>query len=376
MKRTAILLAVLLAACGGKEERAQSHLEKSRALFAAAEFDKAGVELRNVLQIDPRSADAYQLSAQIWETRNEFQKAFASYAKAVELAPDNLEAKAKMGRYYLFGGTRDKAAEMVAEILAADPANVHGRTLNAALLAEKEPEAAIAEARAVLETHPGHNDASALLAALLVRGKDGAGASQVLAAAVAKNPRDSSLRLALVSLHEQEKRYAEAEAGLRTLIEQRPKRYEYRTALAALLARAGQPEKSEAALREAAKDDAGDDRRVLALIDRISFTKGFEAAERELRAYIEARPKAHDLRFGLANFYLSARRPEDAMRVYREILALDKTNAKGLQARAALARLLVAENRADEADPLIAEVLKENPRDNAALLLRRPRAAQ
>src|SRR5262245_27807819 len=108
---------LFVAACGGKEERAQSHLEKGRSLLAAAEYDKAAVELRNVLQIDPRSAEAYYLSARIWESRSEFQKAFGSYAKAVELAPGNLEAKANLGRYYLFGGARDKAEEIAAEIL-------------------------------------------------------------------------------------------------------------------------------------------------------------------------------------------------------------------------------------------------------------------
>src|SRR5262245_13847987 len=101
--RIVVALVLLLAACGGKEERAQSHLEKGRNLFAEAEYDKAAVEIRNVLQIDPRSADAYYLSARIWESKNEFQKAFGNYAKAVELAPGNLEAKASMGRYYLFG---------------------------------------------------------------------------------------------------------------------------------------------------------------------------------------------------------------------------------------------------------------------------------
>src|SRR5262249_50035033 len=149
-QRAALALAVLvaLAACGGKEERARAHLERSRVLFAAAEYDKAGIELRNVLQIDPRSADAYPLSAQIWEAKSEFQKAFASYARAVELAPGDLEAKARMGRYYLFGGARDKAEEIAAEILAADSSDPHGRALKAALLAEKDPEAAAREARA------------------------------------------------------------------------------------------------------------------------------------------------------------------------------------------------------------------------------------
>src|SRR5262245_45507981 len=256
-----LAVSLVLAGCGGKEERAKSHLEKGRSLFAEAEYDKAGVEVRNLLQIDPRSAEAYHLSAQIWERRNEFQKAFASYAKAVELAPSHLEAKAKMGRYYLFGGARDKAQRVADEILAAEPGSPDGLTLRAALLADKDPKAAETSVRAVLEAHPGHGDASALLASFLARGAERAGAVKVLAEAVDSNPSDSGLRLALVSLLEQEKRHAEAETQLRKLIEQTPKRLEYRTALARLLIRASQPDRAEAVLRESAKADVNDDRR-------------------------------------------------------------------------------------------------------------------
>ena len=372
----ALAACCFLAACGGKEERAKTHLEKGRTLFAEAEYDKAGVEIRNVLQIEPRSADAYHLSAQIWERRNEFQKAFAAYAKAVELAPDHLAAKARMGRYYLFGGAREKARQTADEILAADPGNPDGLTLSAALLAEKDPKAAAAEARAVLEAHPGHADASALLASLLARGQDRDAAAKVLSGAVERNPADAGLRLALASLFEQEKRYPEAEAQLRKLVEQTPKRLEYRSALAGLLVRAKQPDKAEAVLREAAKADVGDDRHVIALVEYIAATRDFNAAERELRGFIEARPRAYDLRFALAGMYLNARRADDAIGVYREVIAADKAGAKGIQARGALARTLAAENRPEEAAALIAEVLKENPRDNTALMLRAQQSLQ
>src|SRR5262252_7919812 len=97
----AVAAFLLVAACGGKEERLQSHLNKGRTLLAEYEYDKANVEVRNVLQIDPRSGDAYQLAAQIWERQNDLPKAFGAYFKAVELSPANIDAKAALGRYYL-----------------------------------------------------------------------------------------------------------------------------------------------------------------------------------------------------------------------------------------------------------------------------------
>jgi len=380
MKLVPVLIAAAalsLSGCGGKEERLQAHLAKGRSLFADFEYDKAGVEVRNVLQIDPRSGDAYQLAAQIWERQNDPRKAFASYAKAVELSPNNLDAKAALGRYYLMGGALDKAEQTAAEVLAADPAHPGGRVLHAAIAARKGDEAgAIAEARAVLETHPGLADASALLASLLSRRSDPAEAAKVLAASVEANPRDIGLRLALAAMRERQKDWPGTEAELRRTVELAPRKFEYRAALAAFLARNGFADRAEIVLRDAVKAAPDEDRRIFTLADYLAAANGFGAAEKELRAQIALRPKAHDLRLRLANLLLDARRTEDAMQVFKDVIAADGSGPKGLEARGALARVLLSEGRAEEADPLIAAVLKENARDNTALLLRAQRSLQ
>src|SRR5262249_51869825 len=160
------------------------------------------------------------------------------------------------------------------------------------------------------------------------------------------------------------------EAELRRVVELAPKKFEHRAALAAFFVRGGAPDKAEAALREARNAAPDEERRAFALIDYLAATKGFDAAEKELRAQIAERPKGLELRFGLANLLVSARREDEAALVYRQIVAADASGPKGLQARGALARLLLAQGKAEEADALVAAVLKENPRDNAALLLR------
>src|SRR5262249_23518767 len=157
----------------------------------------------------------YQLAAQIWERQNDLPKAFGAYFKAVELSPANIDAKAALGRYYLLGGAPDKAEQIAAEVLAANPDHPGGRSLHAALLARKGDEAgALAEPRAVLEAHPGEPQASALLAALYSKNADPAQAASVLAAAVEKNPRDLAMRAALAGLRERAEDLAGAEAEL------------------------------------------------------------------------------------------------------------------------------------------------------------------
>ena len=52
-----MLAASLLIACGGKEERKAKYLERGKAYFEEQNFDKARVEFKNVLQIDPKTAE-------------------------------------------------------------------------------------------------------------------------------------------------------------------------------------------------------------------------------------------------------------------------------------------------------------------------------
>jgi len=56
--------------------------------------------------------------------------------------------------------------------------------------------------------------------------------------------------------------------------------------------------------------------------------------------------------------------------VYQDIVNRAKTEPQGLQARTKLARILAQQNQLDEANRLLDEVLKENPKDEDALVLR------
>ena len=128
-------LTAVIAGCGGKQEKVAAHLGKSRALYDQAIYDKARIEARNVLQIDPKNADAYYLLGLIDEERQEWQRALANYSKAVELNPGDLQAKVRLGRLNLFAGRLAEAESLMNEVLAMQPTDPGGRFLKAALMA-------------------------------------------------------------------------------------------------------------------------------------------------------------------------------------------------------------------------------------------------
>ncbi len=94
------LAALMLVGCGGAEDRKAKYLERGKAYIAEENWDKARVEIKNVLQIDPKSAEAYYLIGQVEEKQQEWAKAFGNYTKAVELDPELIDARSRLAQFY------------------------------------------------------------------------------------------------------------------------------------------------------------------------------------------------------------------------------------------------------------------------------------
>jgi tetratricopeptide (TPR) repeat protein len=96
-----VVLAGLLLSCGGKEERKAKYLERGKAYLAENNYDKAKVEFKNVLQIDPKDAQGYLYLAQAEEKSKNWSKALSRYKKALELDPELVEPRIRLARFYL-----------------------------------------------------------------------------------------------------------------------------------------------------------------------------------------------------------------------------------------------------------------------------------
>ncbi|BAU48025.1 TPR domain protein [Sulfurifustis variabilis] len=376
--RTVLLVLVLaLVACGGAEARKAKYFERGKVYFDQENYDKAVIELKNVLQIDPKDAATYLLLAKVEEKRNNHRQAFSAYAKAVELAPDNPHAQARLGRYYLRAGDLTKAQEMADAILNMYPSHVEGRVLKAAItMLQGNEDKALTEATAVVNEHPEAVDAAELLSAMYQKSGNFQRAIATLAQAIEKNPRDVGMRLQLARLYASQKQPEMAERALREVIELEPKNFNHRVTLAAFFAQADRVEQAEKVLREAIQTDPEDMQRRLALVELIANRKGLEYAESELEEALKSDRTNASLRFALGRIYEKRDASGKAVELYRQLIAEHGVKPEGLQARNLLAHLLYSQGKFAEAATLTAEVLKENPRDNAGLLLRGKLALQ
>lgn len=381
----AALAAALLAGCGGAEERKAKYLERGKAYIAEENWDKARVEIKNVLQIDPKAAEAYYLLGQVEEKRQEWARAFGNYAKAVELDPDLVDARSRLAQFYMLQANAYKAQDErdgeakalgqaqteIDEILKRDPKHSGARALQASmLLREGRSDEALALAEAVVKEDPGHGPAAGLLASLYEQAGRVADAEKVLVAAVGTVDEPIPLKMHLAQLYAREKKNDAAEAVLRDLIAMRPEELIYRVQLAQFLAQTGQADKAEVVMRDAVAADPEDAKRYLMLADLLVAKKGSEVAVEYLQQSIAQKPELSDLRLGLARLYEQDRKLDDAKKVYDDMIARYGDEPAGLKARNRLAAHAAAAGDSERARKLLDEILAKNPKDNDALVLK------
>src|ERR1044072_6788049 len=108
------LLCVLLAAifsltgCTNKEKAKAEHVRKGEAYLTDSKFQEASLEFRNALQIDDKLPSAHWGLARAFEGLERYPEMLDALRKTVTLDQNNLEARIKLGNYYL-GGSRGRA---------------------------------------------------------------------------------------------------------------------------------------------------------------------------------------------------------------------------------------------------------------------------
>ena len=154
------------------------------------------------------------------------------------------------------------------------------------------------------------------------------------------------------------------------LVNDYPEELRYRTVLASYYARTDQNDKAEAVLRDSIAADPEDDQRYLLLASFFANKYDNDRAITELEGMVKANPERTKLQFALAQLYLKTEQSDRAEAVYQKVIEEQGLEPDGLTARTAIATLRARQGKLDEAKLLIDEVLKENPKDNNALLLK------
>ena len=312
-----LVLAVGLVACGGAEDRKAKYLLKAQEYFQEGNFPKARIALRNVLQIDPKDADAYFLYAQVEEKEQNWRNAFAAYQQVVELSPDHDRGQVKLAKYYLEVRELDQAKKITDRLLTQHPNHVPAQAIKIATLALSDHvKEAINQAEKLIAAAPTEVDAALLIAGL--------------------EPTVFTHQLRQVSFYDGQQQY----------------------------------EKAELILRDAIRTEPDNEKRWLSLAEYLGKRRGIEQGETVLQQARKELPSNGKIWLALGGLYESTKRVDKARELYREMETAFSGKPEASEAQVKLAVLDWAEGKVEEAEQKVQAVLKDNSRSSDALMLR------
>lgn len=350
-------------------------MDRGSTYMAEGNFQKARVEFQSALQVMPDDAEARFQNGRVLDRLGDVREAGRFFAGAIEADPTHEPARAALARLYLYGGSPQQALATLEPALAT-------RTTNAAVLAVaaaakfalKDVDGALAAAEKAHAADPRSELATATLAGLYGALDRRADALRVLEEGVRINPTSTELRLALAQELVVAGRAKDAERHLRSLLDGSRSTPASWMRLASFYRAQNRSADVEKTLREAIATLPSDRDVSMAFITYVAETRGPGAALQELEAIGAANPNSADLTLAVGP-YLERTDPEAAERLYRDLVAKSGAEAAGLKARVRLAELASRRGEVDRADAMIADVLRENPRDAGALALRSARRA-
>jgi tetratricopeptide (TPR) repeat protein len=367
-----LVVAVLaLGGCSSAQVRYQDYLRRGEQFLAQGNLPAASVELRNALQIEPKSATALYDLGRVVEAQGDFRHAASLLQAAIETQPANSKARVDLGTIYCIAGVPRKALEIVAPALAHHPNDPDLLTVRAA--AErglKQDGPATADAERAVRIAPANESAVAMLAML---DKQDGRADQALALvdqAVRQSPRSANLRKLLASLYVAAGQFVPAEAQLRALVALQPRDLPLRLGLANLYLKAGDPAAAQGTLLAAVKAFPADDDAKLALADFVAASRSAVEGRQMLLGYLARKPDDDNLRFGVAMLQERAGTAADAIATYQEIVRRDSDSGKALAARDRIAAIEATQGQYPAALRTIGQVLAVSPTDDDALILR------
>ncbi len=328
------------------------------------------MQFRSAAESDKDSAKAHWGLARAYENLGQFNETLDELRKAVELDDTNLEAKAKLGNYFLLlqPPMIAETEKIRDEILATDEKFIEGYILGASIMA--------------------------------AQGKPDKDVVNAVNRAIALDPQRIESYISLERLYTTRDKTAEGEAAIRSGIEANATSTLGYTEYGRFLTYADRDAEAEAQFNKAIEIDATSIEAHEAIAEFYVTSRQLAKAEAAYNVLIQIQENSPESRLELAEFYAGADRVDDAIAVLNQILAdspeyvraryklgqiyLDRRDIAGVneqldalftindddtEALTLRARLKIQQNRPDEAVKDLEQILKTYPSGKDALFL-------
>jgi tetratricopeptide (TPR) repeat protein len=359
------------AGCSSKEDRKQAYFDRGMELYNQGNFTKARLEFKNVLQIDPKDADAYYMFGLLEEKEENWRKAFSLFFRAVELNPQHQDAQIHLGTIYVLAGDTDKALEAAKAVLKIAPDNSEALVLRGFALAKTgENDAAIEDVLSAISSDPGNVEAASLLSALYADRGELDRAIKIAKDSLDQHKDRVASYLLLARLHAKANDEKSVIKVLTDLIQTNPKELQHRLHLVSYYKEKGKTDLAEGVLKQAVKELPESAEAKLALVGFLKNIGNLSGAESLLNEYVARYPENHTFKLELAKYHMSHNKKTEALTVLSDVINQAELTSDGLMARTLKASILVKDGAIEEASQLVKEVLDADPKYKDALLVR------
>ena len=364
---------VFLAGCGSPEQNAQTYYERGMELISKHDDVAARMELLKALKYKADRVDVWRALAGVDERTNAGPASvFQDLRRVVELDANDLDARLKFARIMVGGGAAEEALKIVEAANEGGKPNAPLHALKALiLLRSKDATGAVREAQRAAEIDPNNVDATLLLASKKIADGDTDGGLKMLNALRAVDQKDDGrISLAKVQAYARKGDLPQAEALLQKLIADDPKDRSLRGQLIQLYMSGRRFDDAERELRRIAEASPADSKVGMDLVRFLVSVKGSKAGRDELNARIKAGGDVFDYQMALAELTFADGNLPDAAQQLQSLANTATTPERKLAIQTKLAEMYVNKANIAAAEPLIAEILQKDRRNNVGLRLR------
>jgi len=353
-------------ACGSTA----SFLAKGEEYLQKRKFHDALMQFRSAVESDSDSAEAHWGLARCYENLGQFNDVLEELRKTVELDDTNLEAKSKLGNYFLLVQPPmiAETEKIRNEILTADPSFIEGHILTASILAAQgKPDAeVVAAVNKAIDLNPQRIESYISLERLYMTRENAAEAENAIKRGIAAAPHAVAGYTEYGRFLMYSSRDGEAETQFLKGIAIDGAHIEAREAIAEFYTTSRQMEKAETAYLDLVRIQENSPESRLVLAEFYAKANRRDEAVRTLSEILTDKPEYVLARYKLGQIYLDQR---EIAKANEQLAALFEINDDDVEALMLRARVRMQENKSEDAVKDIEDVLKKTPSAREPLFL-------
>jgi tetratricopeptide (TPR) repeat protein len=341
---------------------------RAAARVQSKDLGEAQVDAERAVQLDPRNEDAVSVLAGIYVSTKAIDKAQALLEDAIKRIPSTVDLRLALAQVY---GGENRAADterVLLEIVGLKPAEKSHRIRLAQFYSQHNQfDAAEGVLRNGIKSLPDDRDLKLSLVDFLSARRSAEVAEKELSGIIAADPKDFELKFALAKFYMANKQPERAEKIYQEVIDAEKMDaagLAARDRLAVLLAQRNDLPGTEKLIGEVLAKSPRDTDALILRGDIELSKKDPKSAIADLRTVLRDQPNSIGVLRTLARAHLVNGEPAIAEETMRRAV---EANPKDASLRLDFAQLLAQMGKSDQAKPILAELVKEQPNNISAL---------